>query len=273
MAKAKKKLIRVKKWPADEGNPYGYNKPQFAWMSPPVEGVRTQLTPFVYCREQVTAQAHAAMNDKRHNDFKPSEGYNFDKEKVRILIARDPKDFNEFRDKLFNAKAVMNVYEDIAGWDQSKITTVKHEIHDNVWLLTGPGGWLMSPQLISTFTFILRLGAEYGPFDVDGGIDSVERDFKALVSEHQGKDGHGDITRYLRSFRNEIYILLKYHKELFGKEDHKKLWAPKAGSSNIGVYGGMLSFCSTYGNNSDFQYKRLKKNFIKLCKEHLPRKK
>jgi len=268
----KKKLIRVKKWRDDKNSGYGFDKAQFAWMSPPIDGVRKQITPFVYCRERVTAYVHAAMNNVGYNEFLPDQD-TFDKEKLRILIARDPKDFDEFRTKLFNAKAVMNIYEDIAGWEKSKITTVKHEARDNVWLLTGPKEWLICPQMVSAFTFILRTLAEYGPIDIDDGIDSVEKEFDRLYNKFRNTDGNNDVNYYLKYFRKHLYILMKYNKELFGKYGVGSLWAKNINSSNIGVVGGLLNFSPEYGHGDSYYYRKWKKKFTRLCKEHLPRKK
>ncbi|RLF86843.1 hypothetical protein DRN34_02855 [Thermococci archaeon] len=268
----KKKLIRVKKWRKDSNNGYGYEKAQFAWMSPPIDGVRKQITPFVYCRERVTAYAHAGMNDINYNEFISGTDI-FDKEKLRVLIARDPRDFDDFRTKLFNAKAVMNIYEDIAGWEKSKITTVKHEVRDNVWLLTGPKEWLMCPQMVSAFTFILRTLSEYGPIDIDDGIDSVEQEFDRLYKKFSGSIGNDDINCYLKFFRKHLYILMKYHKELFGKDGVGQLWAEKVSPSSVGVVGGLLNFSPGYTHNDGYYYRKWKKKFTELCKEHLPRKK
>jgi len=269
---AKKKLIRVKKFRTDKGDGYGFSKAQFAWMCPPIDGVRTQITPFVYCRERVTGYVHAAMNNLDYNEF-DSDREPFDRETLRILIAKDPQNFEQFRTKLFNGKAIMNIYEDIAGWERSKITTVKHEVRNNVWLLTGPKEWLMAPQLVSAFTFILRLTAEYGPFDVDGGLDSVEDEFERLCKKWRGRDGHYDVTGYLEKFKDKLYVLVKYHKELFGKDGAKKLWPRNESSGNVGVRGGFLYLSPEYNVDGSFCYGRWKRKFAKLCKQHLPRKK
>jgi hypothetical protein len=173
----------------------------------------------------------------------------------------------DFKRKLFNGKAALNLLEGLAGWKKSTITTVKHSNYSHAWLLTGPEEWLSQPQLLSLATWVLRLAGFSGPLNVES-YDHLEKSFFDLLQDDHR--GNSDTKTYCNEFWNKAFVLVKYHKEIFDGISMKDAW-PKDGDSGFGAYSGLLTFC-----RSDASYSRkvqaAQKRFSELCGKYLPRK-
>ncbi len=262
----KKKLIQIKSRDNfnEGGNSYGYSSINYAFVSHPDDG-RRQATGIMTCREYVNRAVWGAANNHSVGYWRPEDAP-IDFTKLRLLIVHDPKDCDVFKENLFNGKATLNVLEKVNKWKPSTITTVKHSVYKNAWLLTGPPEWLAQPQLLSMATWIMRLAAKQGPLKTDS-YDALE---KSLYDLLQKEGGGADIGSYLKLFWDKIYIVIKYHDEIFNGMDHKKAWIDVKGDA-IGVYSGLLEFVT--GNVTYSRHAASAQNqFKKLCKEHLPRK-
>lgn len=264
---SKKKLIRVEGRKGDSGGNggYRYSSINFAFVSSPQDG-RRQATSTMTCREYVNRAVWAAANYTAVSNHNPEIDAPIDFSRLRLLVVHDPAGVDVFKQKLFNGKAALNLLEKFNGWKASTITTVKHTHYDNAWLLTGPKEWMDHPQMLSLATWVLRLAARSGPLATKD-FDTYENELKNMAKAM--KDG-ADSGEYCRSFWDKIYILMKYHKDIFGKMDHEDAWV-KAETPHFGVYSGLLSFIN--GNASySAKIKEARKIFNKLCGQHLPRK-
>lgn len=257
MSAINKKLIQIT--PMDRAIKSGYQitNINFSFVSGP-EYQRKQLITALTCREEVNMAVHDFASNIR-------EG-NFDFSKLRLLIVYDPGNIDNFKKNLFNGKAALNVLEGINGWSTSKITTVKHPMYNNAWLLTGPKEWLEQPQLLSMATWIMRLAATNGPLNTEN-FDQLEGSLHAKLP--MGGSHHSDVGTYLVEFWDKIYIILKYYKEIFGDIDHKKAWVDVERES-FGIVSGLLTFVRNRAKYSA-SIMAAQKRFVGLCEKHLPR--
>jgi len=261
--KKTKKLIRVEGRGGSSGG-YGFSSINFAFVSNPSDG-RRQASSTMTCREYVNRTAWGAATTQGDSHHTPSSDPPVDFDRLRILVVHDPSGVDTFKTKLFNGKACLNVLEKINKWKPSTITTVKHSVYDNAWLLTGPEEWMSQPQLLSLATWVLRLCATKGPIETKS-FDALE----ANLSRLRGSGGGSDVSTYLDNFWDKLYILLKYHNEIWNPLDHKAAWIDVS-SGSFGVYSGLYTFvCSKPEYSKAVQ--SAQGRFFKLCKKHLPRK-
>jgi len=261
----KKQLIKVEAYPTE--SPVPYKKATFcqAWVSISETGKRKQVTPNVSCREALIRRAWDSFNGRvDSNSLTP-----VDFSKTRLLITKDPEDVAEFKKRLFNGKAALNLLEDINGWTRSTITTVSHPFNKNVWLLTGPKEWMSQPQLTSLATWIIRLAAKDGPFEVDSVANFKKSLYKLKQDVHSGIRQVTDDNRlFLNAFYEKMFVLLGNHKEIFKDINLMTAWAAVSENQHFGVYSGFHSFI--LGNAVySAEIIEAKKRFTALCAEQI----
>jgi hypothetical protein len=259
---AKKQLVQIKAFPGSSAPQYSLGSVNFAYVSSPATG-RVQITELMTCREYVIKKVWHAVNDYEQNKNVPA----FDLSKLRLLIAHDPSNFDDFRRRLFNGKAALNLLEKFNDWSPSTITTVKHPHYKNAWLLTAPAEWMSQPQLLSIATWVLRLLSNDGPINTDN-YDA----FEAGLIQIKSKGGStSDNYSYLNVFWDKLYITMRYHKEIFGDISLSDAWPGVDTTDYLHINGGLQTFAEEhvgYTKNVETAQKR----FRALCKEHLPRK-
>jgi hypothetical protein len=263
--KKKKKLIRVQG--LGGRSPYGHSSMNFSFVSSPADG-RRQVCSIVTCREYVNRTVWAAYNGKSVSNYTHAANPPMDFDRLRLLIVHDPDGVEAFKRKLFNGKAALNLFEKLAGWKKSTITTVKHSDYSNAWLLTGPQEWISQPQLLSLATWILRLASFAGPLNVES-YSHLEKSFYDIKNK-RNTGSNSDQTTYASKFWDKSYILVKHHKEIFKGMAMSDAWSPES-SGNFGVYSGFMSFCDKSASYSD-KVRAAQSRFHDLCKTQLPRK-
>lgn len=260
----KRKLIRIEGRGGGDGS-YGFSSMNFAFVSNPAQG-RKQISATMTCREYVNRTVWGAANGRNTGQYNPETDLPFDFTRLRLLIAQDTRDVDSFKRKLFNGKAALNLLESIGNWKRSTITTVIHSKYSNAWLLTGPEEWISQPQLLSLCTWILRLASHSGPLAVDS-YDALESNLFNIQKDHSGGS---DKYSYCRQFWDKMYMLVKYHKEIFAGMGFQESWQI-TDTDHFGIYSGFSSFCgkdATYSKHVIAAQKR----FHELCGKHLPRK-
>lgn len=248
------KLIRVE---AFDKETYGANSQiHFAFMSSPEDG-RKQCHKWLTCRDFLNDAMRAHVNKDNKYDFsshyKYGENPPIDMDKLRLLVSirfnndKDPA-INKFKEKLFAGKRIINMYEDMAGWDESRITTVHHSLREKkVWLLTGPKEWMVSSHMVSMITLILRVATSYGPLDVEDE-KALAKCWKALVKGHEKEKKGGfyaldrDLSDYIKGCEAKFPLLMKNYDKIFGNIKQEELFPEKAENFHSG--GGIFSLCS-----------------------------
>jgi len=269
-APQKKKLPVIGKRIVSESNMYTPSEGtmHYAFVSSPETG-RIRATAFMTCREYFNRAFQSGVTKANCDHHYPKEDAPIDKEKLRLLIYSHAADIEAYKNRLFNAKAVLNVLEDFAEFgERSKISTVKHEGCKHVWLITGPKEWQEHPQLLSLATLILRIVARYGPINTES-FETVEKDLKTL-SEKPNTDGN-DIPIHLRLVWDKIYIILKYRKEIF--EGIEEKYAYDKHAESFYSESGISRFTTVGVKMYNGKVEKAKAKYLALCAEHLPRKK
>lgn len=261
-AKKKKKLLEVD-CADDLKSNYEISKMSFAFVSSPAFG-RKQVSRFYTCRDGVSSMMSSGisyiLDDTYRSDYyvDPVERP-MDFDKMRLLMVVDKReDFEKTREKIFSGKAMVNYYEDIAGWKRSKITTVKHKSSTNAWLLTGPKEWMGYSQLVSIVTLIMRIAYKHGPVPED----LTPPEFWKYLIEDQDKKLNSqanqishDVNSYLRTCAGKFTPVMKNVESIFTRPFTKEAYTS-------GGYGGFVEMCKMSNINAD-----VKRNFKKVLKK------
>lgn len=262
--------IVVKGHTADAAYLYKIYKMSFSLVSSPKNG-REQCMVFLSCRDYVheAIRAYVQTDSSLSYHYSPDNDPPMDMERLRLLIVRDfdtGEDVKVFKEKLFNAKRIINFYERIAGWDRSKIATVNHTVKEYVWLLTGPKEWVSYPNLLSMLTLILRAINKYGPVEFKDNW-TLEKEYKRIITAYDAentRDQWHDIS-YLGRCYKKFHFLMKYNKELF-TADLKETYPPRVSPENHNFHGqgGIVSLCSFKAVNAE-----LNKKFRELWEKYI----
>lgn len=247
----KKKLIRIKTREKNGLENYEHSQMHFAFISSSAKE-RMQCTRPMICRETINKVACFSKNGKAMSVHNPAKDAPVDFEKLRLLIIKTVKeDLADFKAKLFSGKALLNRYEEKAGWIPSKITTVKHPHYKNAWLLTGPKEWMSQPQLLSIATLFMRLMSIHGPLNMDS-FQQAENSLKILYNNYMNDkkvtetenthfNYYQDIESYLKHI-DDINLLMTNVKKVFEGITLDKAWAYSENNVNFGVQSGILTF-------------------------------
>lgn len=121
---------------------------------------RCQITSWHTCREELNREVLTKIYDDMDSLV--------DIDTLRILVKPPYDDYIDYKKNLFNARAALRLCEEHAGWtERSVISTVNHSQNIEAYLITGPGEWMSSPQMLSLAIHLIRLICFFGPADVD----------------------------------------------------------------------------------------------------------
>jgi hypothetical protein len=256
----KRKLPRVAAPPGDTSSIYSSGSIAYALVSSPKKG-RQQIHSVCTCKDflhdVVRAYLHPDSEEASTTYYK-EDSPDVDMTALRLLLTRDRfegESVDQFKKKIFSAKAVLNVYEKAYGWKPSKISTVVHPNFDHAWLLTGPPQWMRASYMVSLVSLILRLGGGKGPFPAFDNVKQVQAYWAKLCSNHTG----GDVG-LMSSVHTKLPVLFENFDDLFAKTP-KELYPHTYKSGWFHSSGGIVNFC---GFSTDMPEA---KKFKKLCKE------
>jgi len=268
----KKKLIRI------EGFNTTYTqKPQsisFALVSK-TPGGRKQATKFLACRDYLNDAIHSRVHKGKCCVYDYVSDPTIDLDKMRLLIGRyfdNKKSREKLKENIFSAKRLLNFYEEAAGWDKSKITTVKHSVIDfNAWLITGPKEWVAYTNLLSVVTLIFRIIGNHGPIKFSNNED-VEKWFYDLSQRYENErkssqifQYDSDLSEYLPHCWDKLYMIMKHHKEIFTMPLEKMFKA----DMHVHGWGGVVQLCKcdtknkVIDNNMSNVYEKFKQEKYK----------
>lgn len=230
---------------------------QYTLVSSPKDG-RKQCTTLASCRDNL----HGRVRDhiRKRQGLEGIESIDMSKLRLLLVISsKKDEDLKEFKEKLFSGKRLLNFYERLAGWKESKITTVDYDKGRNAWLMTGPKGWMQHPQLLSIVTLILRVAARYGPVKFKNNGD-IEKFYDKVANPSQNYTNSD--SGYIYSCKDKLYTIMKNHKKLF-IDDLDEAYVTDNNQS-LGWGGGIVALCrfSVNGKNKALQT-RLEKEMKK----------
>lgn len=250
---------------------YGFSDFNMAWVSNPSLG-RQQATATLRCREFLCACARAQFYENDcGSSFINNKDAPIDTSRTRLLILNDGvEDLNkqQFKRNLFHGKVLLNVYEKAGDFSSlSKISTINHERYGKQWLITGPKEWMKAGQLISAMTFLLRLST-FGNLIDTSNLTSVEASFYKIINNKTKPIRYiADVDQNLKCFWDKMWILIRFQSELFS-DDYKENYKSPLDNDDFGVMCGIRHLAAGSSGLSG----KIDEKFIKLCKEHLPRK-
>lgn len=208
----------------------------FAFVSSPENG-RVQLTEFFTCRDY--------MNDTMRNFYLGLKEFTMplDTDRLRVLIAHNGTN-PDWAKKFFVAKKIINLYEELAGFDKKSIVTrVEHSKPENVkecWQLLGPGEWMRYSQLVSMVTLIIRAVVSAKLVKAPETVKEAEKLLNSLVRE-SSEGIASDYTHYLPRCILYFSLLMERFKDIFTLDVVKAHTTEKAFSWHES--GGVYSLC------------------------------
>jgi hypothetical protein len=150
--------------------------------------------------------------------FNPAKNPNIDMKRTRMLVSRDglrKEQVTAFRNKMVCGLALVNHFEKYAGVSLTKMEEVdatgsKKQV---VFMFTGPRMWMLSPCLVSMYTYLLRLGDKELKF-ADARV--LKKELKALAKKKDSFSGDNDV-RYLVECWSKLHPIIKHRAKLFPK--------------------------------------------------------
>ncbi len=258
MAEIKKKLIHIK---GVDSGPYSIKSKfiNYALVSSPKDG-RRQIHKLFSCRDYlhdvIRAYIHKGVQGtgvSYINENSPP----IDLERLRIMVTSyfgEKEDVVSWKEKLFSAKRIINIYEEIAGFDSlTKITTATNKYHRHCWLFTGPKDWMRVPQALSMFTLILRLLAYTEPAKVEN-IKDVNTFWEKLVNDRKYEKNY-DVRSYLPNCYDKFEMIMKNFDNIF-TQPFAEAYPITNNSVSFHSAGGIVSLCTNKTQN-----KVLEENF------------
>lgn len=228
-------------------NKSGYdlnNRINFSLLSSPKNG-RRQIRCFESCRDYINDCMISFYNyngkDKRGR-WDPETDAPLDINYTRLLIAKSTKNYKETVQRIYSAKRIINMYEDLTDWKRRSVLARVEHNDSNVkycWALTGPGQWMKSSHLISMITLIFRVVDSNGDFEDMTTLDQVERRLKRLCE----LKGSLDLDSYLPVILPKLRMLMVRYNELFGNFSYTECNPPEEINSWHNT-GGIVSLCS-----------------------------
>lgn len=271
---AKKKLIKITAVKGRDEAMYASADIQYALVSSP-ENERRPATRNFTCKDYLQdAVQEFICRDKNGYAHRFGGEAPIDLNRMRLLISRtfeNHAQIDDWKEKLFSAKQILNIYEEMAGFEKrSLITTVKYDCGNDrlkAWLVTGPGEWMRAPQALSLATLVFRMVVYSRKADVKTSED-VEAFWRGILEDYRG---YGYDER-----RSEKPILKDHEKLRIGVDKFEPIMRnfdriftqnfvdayrckPKEG---IHGSGGIYSLCSHKTGNRE-----LEENFKKVLAE------
>lgn len=233
-----------------------------ALVSSPADGRKT-CHRMTNCRdflhEFIRLQIHECRAPKACCD--PSLHGKIDLQRLRLLVVATVDDGpaeEAFKERMFNAKRIINMYEDLAGWDKTKITlaelagldeATEHNTVVCSWLLTAPVQWLNSPHMLSMFTLIIKA------VSIAEVMDASKMPKKATDLPRFWANYRGTYKQEINAVHKHFPVLLKNYElifvdgtnEAYGKELEK-----------FHSCGGIRALChkGTAGSRIDHLYNK-----------------
>jgi hypothetical protein len=195
----------------------------FAFVTAPKSGNKV-CHEWVKCRDFMPDAVRTQITGKPSSIF----GFTFNKgknppidiAKTRVLVSKeqltDDAKRLEFTEMMKAGLKLVNYYEAVAGVSKSKMYEVDIEgqkRYTKIFMFVGPKMWMLSPFLVSMYTFLIRLGHKKLKFKDGKELLAALKDLQA----NPGKMSDND-TNYLRSSWDKMEQIIKNRAELFPKE-------------------------------------------------------
>lgn len=222
LAKSKKKVEWFKA-PKSLSEIYQKTGIHFAFITAPKEGNRV-CHEWVKCRDFMPDAVRTQITGRPSSIY----GFTFDVKnnppidvaKTRMLVARDQttttEQQTEFTEMMKHGLKLVNYFEKLAGVSLSKMYEVEpagQSRYKKVFMFVGPKMWMLSPFLVSMYTFLIRLGHKKLKFKDEKELRKALKDLQANPGNMSDND-----TNYLKASWDKMETIIKNRTKLFPKE-------------------------------------------------------
>ena len=235
---------------------YGLSGIAFAFVSTP-DPERRQLTEFYTCRDYLNdrMREHYHIDDYHDDMLTAAESIRrIDTNNLRLLITKELKTKrarDEFRERLYAAKRIINIYEEIAGFeDKSVIARVDYDKTQRVkccWQLFGPKEWMTYSQLLSMVTLILRTVTNVGGAGDIETIKDLNNYWKWVCKNGKEIYNHSDVRTYIPNCWKKFHMMMGTFDRIFTLPPNEAFPAPENHHNWHGC-GGINALC-TFSTN------------------------
>jgi len=244
----KDKKLKPYDWRPENG--YFAGKPLFSWASRPLNGVLKQVSRWHGCRETLTSEIKRCYfpesspgtwsTFKKNGISHPKIGlrrfyiielFKGNPQAKRTAYAEEHAKRSE--DSVKAGLRAINVIEKYMGWPLSTVYSVDRDSIDQIYVVSGPGKWVIAPQMLSLYLLILRLGG-HPKKHLKHFTEVSDESFNA-VAKAGGYSQLGDIG-YWTQFRKKIKLFLDNYERIFGDttlEDNYRNWTGRYGISRL----------------------------------------
>ena len=220
---------------------------KFSFVSE-IEGDLRQCHEWVKCRDFL----HDAVRTTITGEASSIYGFKFDLEnntpidieKMAILVAyKDAKFWTGTRTQLSRGLKLINQIEKNVGEELSTINKVEGNAaggYKHVWMFVGPRMWITCPQLVSLYTFLIRLGAQ--KFKIGATLpDTINNIEKYIKTAKSCND-----VKYLKTTLKYIVGIVKERNSFafYKKNGVSALYDRGTGINSFHNRGGIVNLCS-----------------------------
>jgi len=220
---------------------------KYAFLSSKADGYK-QCHPWVKCRDFLNDAVRnqiAGRNDNIYGFFyTPGTNPPIDLSTMRMLVKRDvdarKQEENASENTLQMMLSAIAIIHCVERYSGIKPITRLYTTAENsdAYLFFGSPDWVMSPFMVSLYSFLIRLGAKKIKFT---NRDELDTELKKL-SDQPVQYGDNDIS-YLKIVYPYIYNIVRERKRLgYIKEDGTHLMA-KTDISSFHNYTGIVALC------------------------------
>ena len=217
----------------------------FSFVTAPKNGL-AQCHPWVKCRDYLHDAVRTTITGIPSHIY----GFKFDKtnplvdlRRMRMLVSKHnmegPEEITQFKNKMKAGLVLLNHFEKVAKVGLSAVKDVEHEGSgkNHVVMFTGSLMWVRSPQLVSMYTFLIRLGDKELSFTSSADLT------KQLGELADSGKADNDVT-YLKSSWNKLHEVVKNRKTLFPMQDGvHDIYYMEHNINSFHNQGGILSLC------------------------------
>jgi hypothetical protein len=222
---------------------------KYAFLSSKVDGYK-QCHPWVKCRDFLNDAVRNQITKRNDNIYgffyTPGTNPPIDLKAMRMLVKCDPdikkQEENASKNILQMMLSALAIIHCVERYGEVKPISRLYTATENsdVYLFFGAADWVMSPFMVSLYSFLIRLGAKKIVFANREDLDTALK----KLSEQPVQHGDNDIS-YLKVVYPYIHNIVRERKKLgYLKEDGSNLFE-KEHINNFHSYTGIVSLCDT----------------------------
>lgn len=135
-----------------------YNTYLFAWVNKNIDNVVNQVGGWHFCRELLISEIHRYLRLNGYLIWPYSLEIDFTQLKLCVRIRQSSTNLVELEKNFDEIVRVLNIFENKYNWPTTEILKFRDLENTSLNVIfLGPKEWLVAPQILSLFLFIVRL--------------------------------------------------------------------------------------------------------------------